>query len=351
MPRFRSDLDAIKPYSAGRATAEVATRLARLASNEWPEEPFPEVVAAIEAAGRTVNRYPDNSVRELTNAMATYLDVPEDHLMFGGGSNSLLLFTAMATGGPGTSAVYADPSFKLYYISTVSVGARPIEVPLDDDHRHDLDAMAAAIDDDTTIVYVCNPNNPTSTHVSGTDLRRFVDAVPRSVLIAIDEAYVEFATAADFESGLSLALERDNVVVYRTFSKFFGLAGLRLGCAIGRPETLGYIRRVALPFGASSVAQSAAVAALGASDRMAERVQRNGSQRKAVLDELAALGIATADSQANFIWMQADAGTLGALEAAGVLTRDYGSGWLRVSIGNDTDNRQFLDALAGYVGR
>lgn len=323
--------------------------VARLASNEWPSAPFPEVQEAIARAGAGVNRYPDNAATELTDAMAAHLGVPPDHLMFGGGSNSLLLFTALAVGGPGTSAVYATPSFKLYRIATIAAGAEPIEVPLDAAHRHDLDAMADAVTDATTVVYVCNPNNPTSTHVSADGLAALIDAVPGDTIVAVDEAYAEFATADDFRSAIPHALERDNVIVFRTFSKFYGLAGLRLGYAIGRPETLLGLRKVALPFAASSVAQAAAVASLSAADRLGERIAGNASHRTMVLAGLRALGVEVAESQANFVWMEAAPGTGEALTAAGVLTRDYGAGWLRVSIGDAAENERFLTAMAEVV--
>ena len=193
MPTFRADLDAIPTYSPGKPIDEVSRDLGifdicKLASNECPTEPFPEVVAAIAAAAGDVNRYPEDSGFYLVNALAERHGVDPSEVWLGAGSTQLLGCVALSTGGPGTSAVYASPSFVMYPIATLVAGGRPIEVPLDDDWRHDLDAMLDAIEDDTTVVYVCNPNNPTGTHRSGADVAAFIDAVPPDVLVVIDEA-------------------------------------------------------------------------------------------------------------------------------------------------------------------
>ncbi len=354
MPTFRQDLSAIVPYRPGKPIEEVARefgleRIAKLASNESPLPPFPEVQAAIAAAIPRVHRYPDNDRYDLRKALAAHLGVPGDHLWFGGGSNELMLMAAIAVGGPGTSAVYAWPSFGLYRIATQVAMAERIEVPLDAEHRHDLDRMLAAMRPDTTVIYVCNPNNPTGTHVAAEQVYELVDAVPERVLVVVDEAYFEYAQAADYGTAVPLALERSNVVVARTFSKAYGLAGLRCGYMVGPADVFAEFRRVQLPFTTNTLAQVGAEAALRYQDRVAERVQRNAEGLKLFSEELAARGIPYADSQTNFVYMHSGGDDAGAMKRAllphGVIVRPFEDGWVRVSVGTDDENRAFFAAL------
>ncbi len=354
MPTFRQDLHSILPYRPGKPIEDVARefgleRIAKLASNESPLPPFAEVQAAITAAIPRVHRYPDNNRYELREALADHLGVSGDYLWFGGGSNELMLMTAIAVGGPGTSAVHAWPSFGLYRIATQVAMAEGIEVPLDADHRHDLDRMLGEIRPDTTVVYVCNPNNPTGTHVAAEAVWEFVDAVPEGVLVVVDEAYFEYAQAADYGTALPLALERPNVVVARTFSKVYGLAGLRCGYMVGPPEVLAEFRRVQLPFTTNTLAQVAAVEALRHQDRVAERVQRNAEGLKLFAEELAARGIPFADSQTNFVYLHPGGNDAQAFKREllthGVIVRPFENGWVRVSVGTDEENHAFFKAL------
>ncbi len=359
MPTFRQDLAAIVPYRPGKPIEEVARefgldRIAKLASNESPIPPFPEVQEAIAAAIPRVHRYPDNNRYELREALAAHLGVPGDHLWFGGGSNELMLMAAIAVGGPGTSAVYAWPSFGLYRIGTQVAMAEGIEVPLDAAHRHDLDGMLAAIRPDTTVAYVCNPNNPTGTHVAAEAVWEFVAAVPERVLVVVDEAYSEYAQAADYGTALPLALQRPNVVVAHTFSKVYGLAGLRCGYMVGPPEVLSEFRRVQLPFTTNTLAQVAAVEALRHQDRVAERVQRNAEGLKLFADELVARTIPHADSQTNFVYLHPGGDDAQSFKRAllphGVIVRPFEGGWVRVSVGTDEETRKFFAALDAVRG-
>ena len=353
MPTFRSDLERIPVYRPGRSVEEVQRHygldsVVKLASNECPYQPFEPVVAAVAAAASGVNRYPDNARRQLRQALGEFLGVSAERLWVGGGSNELMYVTALAVGGPGTSAVYARPSFGLYRIATRLAMAEGIEVPLDDEQRHDLDAMAAAIRPDTTVVYVCNPNNPTGTHVSGAAVASFVDSVPERVLVVIDEAYWEFADAPDYDTGLRHAVERDNVVVARTFSKAYGLAGLRAGYFVGHPGTLEELRRIQLPFSVGNLAQVAAIEALKHQDLVAERLAANRAGRRVVTNGLLAQGLAVADSQTNFVYLTPPipAGEwYAALEAGGVVVRNMGDA-LRISIGTDEENQRLLASTA-----
>lgn len=353
MVRFRKDLSDIIPYRPGKPIEQAArdfglAEIIKLASNESPYPPFLEVQEAIAAASAVVNRYPDNDAHELRHALAAHLGVAEDRLLFGGGSAALMLIAALAMGGAGTSAVYSWPSFGLYRIGTQASFSEGIEVPLDAGHRHDLDAMAAAIRPDTSIVYVCNPNNPTGTHVGAEAVFEFIEAVPSDVLVVVDEAYFEYVQAADYGTALPLALERDNVLVAHTFSKVYGLAGLRCGYMVGDPDTITELRRVQAPFTLDAIAQIAAVEALKHQDQVAERVQANAEGVKLFTDELTSRGIEFADSQCNFVYMHpGDDGAAfdDAMRAHGIVVRPWRDGWVRVTIGSEPENRSFFAAL------
>ena len=325
--------------------------LAKLASNECPLPPFPEVVEAVATAVSSINRYPDNSAHELVGSLARHLDVAPDQIWPGAGSTQLIAATALAVGGPGTSAVFADPSFVMYPIATRIAGSSEIPVPLDGAHRHDLDAMLAAIDGTTTVVYLCNPNNPTGTIVETGAVDRFLDAVPDDVLVVVDEAYHEYVTDDRHRSAIPHAVARDNVVVMRTFSKVYGLAGLRIGYAVGRAESLAWLRRTQVPFSANALAQVAAVEAMRYPDRLAERVAGNAAGREQIESGLAALGVEYASSQTNFVALfpEDPPGLAAALERRGVIVRALGP-VLRVTVGTRAENDRFLAALAEVLG-
>ncbi|MCH8900547.1 MAG: histidinol-phosphate transaminase [Acidobacteria bacterium] len=351
MPTYRADLQAIPKYSPGKPIAEVSrelgiTNIAKLASNESPTEPFPEVVDAISAAATDVNRYPENSGYYLVNALAERHGVDPLQVWLGAGSTQLLGCIALSVGGPGTSALYARPSFVMYAIASLVAGTEPIEVPLDEDWRHDLDAMHAAVRDDTTAVYVCNPNNPTGTYRSAADVAAFIDAVPDHVLVVVDEAYHDYVTAADYATTLPIASERENVVVTRTFSKIYGLAGLRIGYAIGNSDTIAKLKTTQPPFSASSIAQVAALESLAHDEQLTERVDANTAGRLQLEDGLTERGIEYAPSQANFVAMMADesADAADRLLKEGVIVRPMGP-IIRVTVGTEDENRRFLRAL------
>ncbi|GMQ93224.1 MAG: histidinol-phosphate transaminase [Acidimicrobiia bacterium] len=352
MPTYRPDLDSIPRYTPGKPIGEVARELGldsidKLASNECPLEPFPEVLDAIAAAGATVNRYPDSGQYELTNAIAQHHDVDPTSVWVGAGSSEVLRCTALSVGGPGTNAVFAHPSFVMYRIATLVAHGEPIAVPLRDDFGHDLDAMLAAINHETTIVYVCNPNNPTGGIRSGSDIRAFIGAVDESVTIIIDEAYAEYVTDPAFESMLSFALSKPNVLVARTFSKIYGLAGLRVGFGVGHPDLIDKLRTTQAPFAVTAPAQVAALAALPLQDRVAERSETNARGREYLAAELSSRGYRVADSQANFVYFEPQGNASGLFEALlhdGVIVRVLGDG-VRVTVGTQSENEHFLEAL------
>ncbi|MCH7585722.1 MAG: histidinol-phosphate transaminase [Acidobacteria bacterium] len=357
-PRFRSDLERIQPYRPGRSIADVAAEfgvqeVAKLASNENPEPPFPEVQQAIAASLGGLNRYPDNAKPDLTAALADHLGVEPERIWCGGASNELTLITALSMGGPATSAVYAWPSFELYRIGSLAIFSDTIEVPLDDLHRHDLDAMQAAIRDDTTVVYICNPNNPTSTVVAGDALERFIDAVSDDILIVVDEAYHEYATAEEYRSMLPLAVERSNVLVTRTFSKVYSLAGLRVGYAVTAPQNIAQLRRIQLPFSVSNLAEVAAVEALKHQDRVAERHHANRAGIAYLTSGLRHRRSEVADSQTNFVYASfedAAAVNEGLLQRGVIVRPVTPDGWLRINTGTHAEMERFFLALDEVQG-
>lgn len=353
MPTYRPDLAEIAPYEPGLPIEEVARRhgldpssIIKLASNESPYGPFPAAVEAMtEAAGHT-NRYPDNEGYELREALAKHLGMDQSAIWLGGGSSELLRTISLAVGGPGTNAVYAWPSFVIYRLGSMWAMSERREIPLDSEHRHDLGAMADAVDDETTVVFVCNPNNPTGTHVPSDEVERFVLSLPERITVVVDEAYYEFVTAADYRTLAPLAAERPNLIVARTFSKIYALASLRVGYAIAHPQTITEMRRAQAPFTVTQPGQAAAAASLGDTSRVAARVEDNARGRRLLFDALADRGIPHADSQANFVWFQSGADDPGlAYTQAGVIIRTFGSRWIRVTVGTDDENTRFLSAL------
>lgn len=356
MPRFRPDLREIRPYTPGRSIETVAAQngfdpseIVKLASNENPLPPLPEVAARIRELAAGVNRYPDNDAVDLRSAIGDGAGVGADHVWIGGGSSELLRVIALAVGGPGTTALYPWPSFVIYRLGAKLAMSERIEVPLTA-HRHDLDAMASAVRQDTTVVYLCNPNNPTGTHLPADDIARFVDRVPDDVLVVIDEAYHEFVTAADHRTAIPLAVERPNVLVTRTFSKIHGLASLRVGYGVSRPETITELRKAQAPFTVSSLGQAAAVESLRHVEALTARAAANAVGRASIESALAAMGVDLVPSQGNFVFFDArsvaDVGD--AFLSYGVIVRVFG-GWVRATVGTDAENARLVEAARSLL--
>jgi histidinol-phosphate aminotransferase len=350
-PRLRAAVAGLPAYKAGRAAKAGSGPAYKLSSNENPYPPLPGVLeAATEAAG-VVNRYPDFGSAELLDELARQFDVPVGHLAVGTGSVGVAQQLLQAAAGPGDEVVYAWRSFEAYPILTQIAGATPVQVPLKDE-THDLDAMAAAITERTRLIFVCNPNNPTGTAVRRAELERFLDQVPADVLVVLDEAYREFVRDEQIPDGIDLYRDRPNVCVLRTFSKAYGLAGLRIGYAIGHPPVAQALRACAVPFGVSNIAQAAAVASLRAQDELDLRVQALVTERTRVFAALRAHGVQAPDSQANFFWLplgEQNAKFAEACEAAGVTVRPYGDDGVRVTIGEPEANDLAVEVAAQFV--
>ncbi len=351
-PRFRPILDQFAPYKPGRSPAP-GVRSFKLSSNESPFGPLPSVLKVIAEAAGEVNRYPDNGAVELTAAIAAHFGVPSAHIAVGCGSVGIAQQLLEAVGEPGAEVLYAWRSFEAYpYLSDLA-GATSVRVPLRNE-RHDLAAMAAAITSRTRLIFVCNPNNPTGTVVHRAELVEFLDRVPRDCLVVLDEAYSEYVRDGDVPNGLTLYPDRPNLAVLRTFSKAYGLAGLRVGFLVGHEPVAAAARKTMLTFTVNSLAQAAAIASLAAEPELLDRVEAVVAERERVFAELTRQGWAVPLTQANFVWLSLGDDTAdfaGACDRAGISVRPFGGEGARVSIGDRAANDALLDVTAAYPRR
>jgi histidinol-phosphate aminotransferase len=347
-PKLRAELDGVPTYKPGRPPAadEGSSKPAfKLSSNENPYPPLPGVLEAATAAAARFNRYPDMACTGLTTELAARFGVPAEHVATGTGSVGVAQQLLQATSGPGDEVIYAWRSFEAYPIITQISGAASVKVPLAADETHDLDAMAAAVTDRTRLIFVCNPNNPTGTVVGRAALERFLDRVPSEVLVVLDEAYREFITDPEVPDGVEVYRDRPNVAVLRTFSKAYGLAGLRVGFAIAHEPVAAALRKTAVPFGVSQIAQDAAVASLRAEPALLERVAGLVTERARVVEALTAQGGTLPPTQANFVWLRLGERTLdfaAACERAGVTVRPFAGEGVRITVGETEANDLLL---------
>ena len=352
-PRFRPILDQFAPYKPGKPPSASGGRAFKLSSNESPFGPLPSVLKVIAEAAGNVNRYPDNGAAELTQAIAERFRVPAAHVAVGCGSVGVAQQLLEAVGDPGAEVVYAWRSFEAYpYLSDLA-GVASVRVPLREE-AHDLGAMAEAITSRTRLVFVCNPNNPTGTVVHRTELENFLDRVPEDCLVVLDEAYTQYVTDADVPDGLDLYRDRPNLAVLRTFSKAYGLAGLRVGFLIGHEPVAAAIRKTMLTFTVNALAQAAAIASLAAEPELLERVDSVVSERERVRAELLAQGWTVPPTEANFVWLRLDDDTDEFAEACdreGVSVRPFAGEGARVSIGDRDANNAFLAVAQAYPRR
>jgi histidinol-phosphate aminotransferase len=323
----------------------------KLASNETPYPPLPHVVERISSAAAEINRYPDNYSSELTSVLAAKYGVDVEQVRVGCGSVSLCTQLVQAVADADDEVIYAWRSFEAYPIISAVSGASSIQVPLRE-HVHDLDAMAEHVTGKTKLIFVCNPNNPTSTAVRRDALVRFLRAVPEDVVVALDEAYREFVSDPDVPDGMTLLADFPNVVVLRTFSKAYGLAGLRVGYAIAAdPAITAALRQTQVPFAVTTVAQAAALASLEpqAERELLARVADLVRERERVHAALLGLGYDVPASQANFVWLPlGDATTdwAAGCEQRKVIVRAFAGSGARVTIGSPAENDRFLSAAA-----
>ncbi|MBC2682450.1 pyridoxal phosphate-dependent aminotransferase [Corynebacterium anserum] len=365
----RSDLASLPAYVPG-ATIPGALKLA---SNESSQNPLPSVEALISDATAHINRYPDMGAVELRKALAEFVQPKSAstsptaepltwaHVAVGNGSSALCLQTIQATCADGDEVVFAWRSFEAYPILCKVAGAVPVQVPLDAEHRHDLDAMASAITEKTKLVFVCNPNNPSGTTITSEEFEQFMAKVPSDVQVILDEAYTEydrsdngpltpFIPAGAARANLALALEKyPNLAICRTFSKAYGLAGIRLGYLVGHTPFVEAVNKVGIPFGVNALAQAAGIASLDAQSELLERVEASVTQRSRVLNAIREwapeLHIA---SQANFVWLPVGDKAVdlnAALQAEGIIARCFGGEGVRITVTTEEEIDRLLPAL------
>jgi histidinol-phosphate aminotransferase len=344
---LRPEIAALDPYRQGRPAAADAFKLS---SNESPFPTLPAVTEAIAAS--SIMRYPDGAATALRVRLAERIGVPVDEIHVGAGSVSILHQLAQATAGPGDEILYSWRSFEAYPGIVTVAGATSVTVPNLPDGSHDLAAMAAAITERTRLVLVCTPNNPTSAIVTAEAFEAFMASVPETVLVVLDEAYREFVTDPDAVDGLPILENHPNLVVLRTFSKAYGLAGLRVGYAVGPSYILDACRATAIALSVTEPAQRAALAALEHEDeyraQIAELVQRRGEIR----DALRAQGWTIPEPQGNFVWLPTGAQTVAAadvLEEHGIVARVFAGDGIRVTVGEAESVDRLIQAAEKVV--
>ncbi len=352
LPRIRPEIAALPAYRQGRQASPDAFKLS---SNENPFDPLPGVVEAVRAS-TAINRYPDATAARLRERLGARYGVPADDIHIGAGSVSLLAQLLLATAGPGDEVVYAWRSFEAYPSLVAVSGATSVQVPLTADARHDLPAMAAAVTDRTRLIIVCSPNNPTGPTVGFDEFTAFVEAVPADILIVLDEAYAEFVTDPDAVEGhrVRALLARPNVVMLRTFSKAYGLAGLRVGYAIGHTRVLDAARSTAIPLSVTAAAEEAALASLDAESELLHRVAVLAERRDALVARLREAGWDVPDAQGNFVWLPAGDRALevaSAFEDAGLIVRPFAGDGVRISIGEEESIDRLVEVAASVAPR
>jgi histidinol-phosphate aminotransferase len=347
----------ITPYKGGAADAPGVDNVIRLASNESALGPSPNAIEAYKALASALHRYPDGEARLLREAIGRRHGLDPEQIVCGSGSDELISLLITAFAGPGEEVLYSEHGFLMYRISAMAAGATPVAAP-ETDLRADVDKLLAAVTSRTRIVFIANPNNPTGTYLTTSEVKRLHDGLPGDVILAIDAAYAEFATAADYSAGQPLVAAHDNVVMLRTFSKIYGLSALRVGWCFAPPMIVDALNRVRGPFNINAAAQAAAVAAVEDTEFEATARAHNDKWLPWLAGELAGLGLPTVPSAGNFLI--ADFGTATRADAAfsflndqGILVRAVGGyglpQYLRIAIGRDDENKALVAALTAFI--
>lgn len=332
----RADISEIPSYVPGKRLADAL----KLSSNEVTHPPLPAAVAAMAEAAAAANRYPDMGATDLIHAIAKHLKLRPEQVAVGCGSSALCQQLVQITCKTRDEVVFPWRSFEAYPIFARVAGATPRPVPLTADHRVDLPALAAAITPATRLVFVCNPNNPTGTTITKREFEEFMAVVPPTTLVALDEAYFEFVRTQDTPMGTEVVVKHENVVALRTFSKAYGLAGVRVGYAFGNPAIIAALNKVAIPFGVSAVAQAGAIASLAGAAQLLERTNETVSERDRVARAIGAI-----PSEANFVWIPTETAATLAQQLAdqGVIVRAFPEG-VRITVTDHAEANRFLAA-------
>ncbi len=342
----RAAVERLPAYVQGKSVPNAI----KLSSNENPYPPLDSVAQAVREQLGSFQLYPDMSGAAVVKRIAEHLDVRPEEIALGTGSVEVAAQLVNASAGEGDEVIFAWRSFEAYPILAQIAGATAVRVPLTADERHDLPAMAEAVTDRTRLILLCTPNNPTGAAIRRDELEQFLAVVPRDVLVVVDEAYTQFNDDPDAVDGLDFFRRHGNVAVLHTFSKAYGLAGLRIGYAVAHEQVAANLRRVALPFGVSALAQTAAVASLDAQQELDERVRAVIAERGRVTAALREAGWPVLDSQGNFVWVRAGeraAEIDAALREGGVIARAFVGEGLRITIGSPEMNDRLLQAIAG----
>lgn len=353
----RPGIGNISPYRPGKPLAELLkekglTRAVKLASNENPRPPSPRARAAYRGCGPGLNRYPDGGGVKLRRALSDFYGVGDDEIILGSGSSEIFALALLTFLKPGEEVVFPDPSFLIYPVLTLTAGGTPVRAPLGDNFEYDLGSFAALLTPRTRFVFLCSPNNPTGTFVRKKDLRAFARDLPGNVILVVDEAYGEYAGSPDYESARAFFRERPLLVV-RTFSKLYALAGLRIGYGLADASLVREMNRIRPPFNTTAPAQAAAAAALGDREYVAETLAINRSGRDYLYRELDTLGVSFTRTEANFILIDLGSGAPDAcrrLEDSGVIVRPVDNErlherYIRLTIGTPGENRLFIRSL------
>ncbi|MFK4788352.1 histidinol-phosphate transaminase [Microbacterium sp. ZW T5_56] len=345
--KIRPEIASLPPYKQGKPAGADAFKLS---SNENPFPPLPSVVAALQAE-TTINRYPDATAARLRARIAERYDTTPDGVHVASGSVAIIAQLLLAVAAPGDEVIYAWRSFEAYPGLALVTGATSVQVPLTADFRHNLPAMAAATTDRTRAIIVCSPNNPTGGVLTRTEVDGFLAAVPSDVLVILDEAYAEFVTSPDAVNGRDAGFlaAHPNVVMLRTFSKAYGLAGLRVGYAVGHPRVLDAARSTAIPLSVTAQAESAALASLDAEDELLERVAVLVDRRERLVAGIRATGWTVPDTEANFLWLPAGSAALAVAELfaeGGIITRPFAGEGVRISVGEEESIDRVIDLAA-----
>lgn len=344
MVKQRGSVERLPVYVQGKSMPGAV----KLSSNENPYPPLESVAQAVREQAGSIQLYPEMSALPLRTRIAERFDVRVEEIAVGAGSVEVASQLFSASAGDGDEVIFAWRSFEAYPILVQIAGAVPVAVPLTSDERHDLPAMAAAVTDRTRLILVCNPNNPTGAGVSTAELDVFMRSVPSDVLVVVDEAYVHFNTDPESADGIDFFRRYENIAVLHTFSKAYGLAGLRIGYAIAREQVAENLRRVALPFGVSAIAQHAAIVSLDAESELEQRIRLIRDERERLLAQLRDAGWNVLDSLGNFVWLRTGDRTPeidAALRGHAVVCRAYGAEGIRITIGSPEMNDSFLRAL------
>jgi histidinol-phosphate aminotransferase len=356
---IRAELEPMVPYAPGLRASEVRERSGRdtilkLSSNEHPCGPFPTAISAMEAVLPHLNRYPDGSARALRGAICRRLGIADENLVVGNGSNEIIRLLSQSVLRPGDEVVFAWPSFVVYPMVAQMFGATAVKVPLNSDETHDLPAMLEAITGRTRILFLCNPNNPTGTIYDRDEFERFMAEVPGHVIVVADEAYFEFVSNERYPDALAWFDGRRPLVVLRTFSKIYSLAGLRIGYGVLPAALARAVDKIREPFNVNMVAQIAAYYSLGDEAEVERRKRENQEQKTYLYSAFDRLGIAYVPSETNFVYVrtQRPVEVFEALLGEGVIVRDFGTApALRVGVGTPEDTRATIAAFEAVTTR